>query len=337
MPLLAALFAQSAQAQDRLIAATFGAQGSPAGEGIQAFADIFQLCTNDQISVDVFADGSLGWPHELAEELVTGNIDVAILPASALQPFASSTGILSAPLVFYNRRHWEVALGGPVIRAINDDLADSTGLRVLGYLGGEQYGILSTAPITAPEDLEGRSIRVVGIVENTFEALGASPVPMAFAEIYTALATGTVDAAEATADFVVRARAFETASEFTTSNHRIDTDLIVMSIASIDALSDDARACLNEAAEKASIVGRDAAVSREQAALAALSEIGVGLHRIENRPALFERASAATWEFIDELEAEEFYGLILSSVTCPVWCGDRSCGDDECMACKTCD
>lgn len=334
---LAALLVQSAQAQEQIRAATFAPQGAPAAQGLQAFADTFQSCTNDQSLVEVFTGGVLGRPQGLAEQLVIGNIDVAILPASALQQFSPSVGILSAPLIFNNRRHWEDALGGRVIDAVNDDLSNAAGLRVLGYLGGEELGILSESPIVKPEDLEGRKIRVAGIDETTFSALGAAPTQMASTEVYTALQSGAVDATETTADLVVRTKAFDVASKFAMSNHRISTDLIVMNAANMGALSDESRACLEEAAETASIIGRDAVVSQEQAALAELSELGVNLNRIENRPALFERASEATLQLVSELQAEELYNLIQSSFTCPSWCDDSTCDDDECKACQVCE
>jgi len=334
---LTLIITQGAQAQVMLRAATFDPQGSPAAQGLQAFADTLRSCTNGQLYAEVFADGTFGRPRELVDQLINGSIDVAVVSASALQPYYQSAGILSAPLIFYNRRHWETALSGPVIKAIDDELANSAGLRVLGFMGGEQLGILSTSPITTPEDLEGQSIRVAGIDENIFKALGARPVQTAFTEVFTALRTGAIDATEATADFVTRTKAYEVASEFATSNHRILTDLLVMNSAGINKLSDDGRACLSRAAEAASSTGRDAVVSIEQAALAELSELGVVLRKIGNRPALFDRARGATSDIVSEFQAEKLYSLIMSSFTCPTWCGDSSCDDDECKACKVCE
>lgn len=332
-----ALLTSSAQAQDRISAAASDRQDTPVGQGLQAFSDTLQSCTNGSIDVDVFTDGVLGSPIDIAIALQSGSVDIAILPASALQQFSSAVSILSAPLVFNNRRHWETALDGPVVEALDSDLNDAAGLRVLGFMGGEQYGILSTSPITTPEDIEGRNIRTAGIDVSTFEALGANPVPMAFAEVFSALQTGAIDATETTADVVVRTKAYEAAPEFTTTNHRIFTDLIVMSRLSFENLSDDVRICLSEAVETASKVGRDAVVSLEQAALAELTEIGIEVRRIENRPTLFEQASGVTSELVDELGANEVYELILSSVTCPTWCVNSTCDDDECKACKVCE
>lgn len=335
--ILSALVAQAAQAQDLISAASFDGQGSPVGQGLRAFADTLQSCTNDSIEVEVFADGVLGSPQDLVIALQSGTLDVAILPASALQLFSNAAGILSTPLVFNNRRHWEDALSGPVVEAIDSELAESAELRVLGYMGGEQYGILSTSPIVTPEDIEGRKIRAAGVDAATFEALGANPIPMAFSEVFVALQTGVIDSTEVTANFAVQSKAFETAKEFATTNHRIFTDLIVMSRSSIDALSEDARACLREAAETASEVGREAVVALEQAAYSELSELGVELRRIDNRPAMFEGASDVTFEIARELGAEEVYELILSSFTCPAWCSDSTCDDDECRACRDCE
>ncbi|CAN0594316.1 unnamed protein product, partial [Laminaria digitata] len=83
-------FVQSVQAQEVIKAASFAPQGSPVAQGLEAFAESLQACTNDQIVVEVFSDGSLGTPSELAEQVANGNIDLAVLPASALQEFSMS-------------------------------------------------------------------------------------------------------------------------------------------------------------------------------------------------------------------------------------------------------
>lgn len=335
----ATLFAQGVQAQDKIRAASIYRLETPVGQALKVFAETFKSCTKDSIEVDVSA--GLENSQQLAMKVQNGIIDVAIMPASALQSFSNAAGILSAPFVFNNRRHWNAALSSSVVAAMDNQLADSVGLHVLGYMGGEQYGILSTSPIATPKDIEGRKIRTVGFDVatdvDTFGALGAEPVHMSFAEAITKLQTGDIDAAEATAGFVVRLEAFEADAEFTTTNHRIFTDLIVTGSSSIDALTDPARVCLSEAVEKASKVGREAVVSLEQASLAEFTELGIEVRRIDNRPTWFEEASEVTSTIVKKRGEKELYRLILSYATCPAWCDDKKCDDNECKVCKVCE
>lgn len=333
----AAVMVQSAQAQDEITVATAFQLETPVGQGLQAFADTLQACAGGSVEVEIFAGGALGSPQELAYGLQIGSIDMAIIPASALQQFSNSVGILSAPLIFNNRRHWEAALSGPVVELIDSELDDAAGLRVLGFMGGEQFGIASTTPITTPDDVVGLNVGVATSDEQTFVAFGANPVPMAFDDRIAALQAGAIDATEITADFVARRDVLDTTSEFTITNHRIFTDLIVMGSSTIDALSDDTRACLSEASETASEVGRNAVVSLERAALADLSARGVVVHRIDNRPELFTSAREVTSQIVSGLGAEELFAVILASATCPAWCDADTCDDDECKACEVCD
>lgn len=327
----------AAHSQEIIRAASFGPQGTPVGQALEVFSETLQSCSNGSIEVEVFSGGTLGSPIDIPNLIQLGTIDVAILPSFALQQLSSAARIISAPLVFNNRRHWESALDGPVLEALDVELTAAAGLRVLGYMGGEQYGLLSTSPITTPQDIIGRTIRTANIDATTFEALGAKPVPMAFAEAFTALQTGLVDTTEISASSALQSKFYEVASEFVTTNHRIFTDLMVMSQSSIEGLNDETRLCLTEAVETASEAGRNAVASLESTALLELAELGVTVRPIENRPALFEQASEVTRRLVSAQGADEIYDLILSSFTCPAWCDDSTCGDDECKACQVCE
>jgi TRAP-type C4-dicarboxylate transport system substrate-binding protein len=140
-----------------------------------------------------------------------------------------------------------------------------------------------------------------------------------------------------TASSAVQSKYYEVASEFATTNHRIFTDLMVINRSRLEELNDEARSCLMEAAEKASDVGRNAVVSLELTALTELAELGVAVRAIENRPALFEQAREVTLGLVNDQGAKEIYELILSSFTCPAWCDDSTCDDDECKACMVCE
>lgn len=334
---LLAILGSAVQSQEVIRAASIDRQGTPVAQALQVFSDTLQSCSADSIEVEVFSGGVLGSPIDIANQVQAGSIDVGVLPAFALQQFSTAASLISAPLVFNNRRHWRSALDGPVLEALDTELNEAAGIRVLGYMGGEQYGLLSTSPITTPKDIEGRNIRTAAIDVSTFEALGASPAPMAFAEVFTALQTGLVDTTEVTASLAVQSKYYEIASEFTTTNHRIFTDLLVMSRSSFEELNDEARSCLREAADSASNVGRNAVVSLELASITELTELGVAVRAIDNRAVLFEQASEATLGLVNERGANEIYELILSSFTCPAWCDDGTCDDDECKACKICD
>jgi len=85
-----------------------------------------------------------------------------------------------------------------MVQDMFDKLAQKTGLRVLDvwYLGTRQLNLVEkVGPVKRPEDLKGVKLRMPN--NKTFldmgRALGATPTPMAFGEVYMALKTGTID------------------------------------------------------------------------------------------------------------------------------------------------
>jgi TRAP-type C4-dicarboxylate transport system substrate-binding protein len=129
-----------------------------------------------------------------------------------------------------------------------------------GYLWPGQY-IISRKPIRGPEDLKGLKIRVYGAADTDFvRALGMEPVAIAFAEVYTALERGTVDAALTGSYPAFAIKLFEVAKYIIDVNHGPNSGVLVVSKRSWDRLSPDQQAALRklggEFSEKGWEIGR---------------------------------------------------------------------------------
>ncbi|MDW3117821.1 MAG: TRAP transporter substrate-binding protein DctP [Roseovarius pacificus] len=223
------------------------------------------------------------------------------------------------------------------LKGLGRSLARHPGYAFL-VLWGAQYGILSSTPITVSDDFDGRDIRVVGPDTTVIAALGANPVPLAFSEIFLGLQSGEISAMEITAEGAVASKYFELATDFTATNHRIFTELLIMNGSRFDALDIEVRNCLKDTADAAAQFGRSVTVASEHEALTALSELGVELHRISDRPIMFDRVSKVRDDFVSELGGEYLYQLIASAAgTCPMWCSAETCDDEECEMCRICE
>jgi TRAP-type transport system periplasmic protein len=126
-----------------------------------------------------------------------------------------------------------------------------------GYLWPGQY-IISRKPIKSPADLKGLKIRVYGAADTDFvRALGMEPVAITFAEVYTALERGTVDAALTGSYPAFAIKLFEVAKFIVDVNHGPNSGVLVVSKRTWDKLPPDQQQVLRKLGDEFSQKGWD--------------------------------------------------------------------------------
>ncbi|MEM7294514.1 MAG: TRAP transporter substrate-binding protein [Pseudomonadota bacterium] len=309
---------------------------TPSGRALSVFANEVEACTKGEITIKLFPGGQLANPNEAVTGVAQGTIEMALVPASSMQLVNPVFGVLSVPLVFNNRQHWEAALSGDAAKALSD-LAASRGLKSLGFAGGAQFGILSINPIQSLADLEGKSIRSPGQSGNVLASLGAAPRSIAFAEVLSALQTGVVDSAELTPAAARQIKADEVAKSYARTNHRILTELFVINADRFAGLNEEAQKCVTSEAAKAMEIARKTVVEEEIAVLAAFADQGMNVTRLKDRSEMFERGSVARDGIVGELKAGPLFNLIAASASCPDSCTADDCDSSTCQMCKFCE
>jgi tripartite ATP-independent transporter DctP family solute receptor len=163
----------------------------------RAFADSVARKSNGQIKVDVFTNGQLGKNKELLEAIGMGGGTVEIVATGTqdLVGWAPETQVFDLPFLFRDEAHyrkfWSSDLAQGIWRKI-----EGKGFKYLGStLIGTAHMTNNRRPINSPADMVGLKFRVQASKVNveTFKALGATAVPLAFSEVYMALQQGTVD------------------------------------------------------------------------------------------------------------------------------------------------
>lgn len=159
------------------------------------FAEAVEEESEGRIKIEVFPDGQLGGDLEMLQQIKMGDLDMGLISGAAHSPIVPEMGIESLPFVFedndsaYNKMDGE--LGNKLFELLEDE-----GIKGLAWWESGLYQITNNKkPINNPEDLEGLKIRVPEseLRQETFKQLGASPVPMAFTELFSALQQGTID------------------------------------------------------------------------------------------------------------------------------------------------
>ncbi|MDD7201195.1 MAG: TRAP transporter substrate-binding protein [Spirochaetales bacterium] len=204
--------------------------GVPIDVASNEIGKILEEKTGGRITAKVFPNSVLGNNTELMEQLQAGTLEMAISSVAFLGSFTNSTKLLDLPYLFKNNAAAEEILDGPVGQHIFSEL-ESSGFHGLAWLSTGWRHLTANKEIHKPEDMKGLKIRVM---ENQmhidhFNALGASAIPMAFSELYTALQNGTMDAEENPFANINGSRLYEVQKYIIKTGHIYDTSPLLAS------------------------------------------------------------------------------------------------------------
>ena len=223
----------------------------PTVEAVRHVDKLLKERTNGRLGVKVFANGALGNERDTIEQLKIGGLDMMRVNVAPLNNVVPETMAVALPFLFRSTEHMRTVLDGPV----GDDILaamESQGMIGLAfYDSGARSMYTVNKPIKALADLKGAKIRVQqsDLFVSMIQALGANPTPMPYGEVYTALKTGIVDAAENNYPSYESSRHFEAAKYYTRSQHVMAPEVLVFSKAVWDRLSKEDQAQIRKAAK----------------------------------------------------------------------------------------
>lgn len=187
--------------------------------------------SDGSMRLDVYSNGQLGSERELIELLQIGSLAMTKVSASPMESFVPSMKVFSLPYVFRSHEHfWQVLdsdIGQDLLEA-----GEHVGLRGLGYYdAGSRSFYTTNTPINTPEDLSGLKIRVQESQTSMrmVSALGGSPTPISWGELYTALSQGVVDGAENNPPSFYISKHYEVSNYYTLDEHTYVPDVVLIS------------------------------------------------------------------------------------------------------------
>ena len=248
------LFTGIASAQDTLVFASAYAEDDHQSQSLIRFGELVEEKTNGELKVEVNYGGVLGGERDVAENIQLGSIDGAIL-GGILQNFDSALSILEFPFLFKGPDHIKAVMNGPVGEVINERMQENINMRYLDIVMRTSRQLTTNKPINSLADLKGLKIRVPEMKAHleTWEALGASPTPLAFPEVYTALQVGTVDGQENPVPVIYANKFYEVCDYLAYTNHLPGFMMIVINDETYKSMSYENRIALQEAAREASL------------------------------------------------------------------------------------
>ena len=217
------------------------------------FTELLSEKSGGKMQAKLFGGGSLGKDIAVVSSMQGGVIAMGIMNANLLTGLIKDFGVLDFPFAFANEQIAYKVLDGDFGAKLSNKLLEK-GLVNLGYW---EMGFLNyhtgTRPIKKLEDIAGLKIRVTETpLQIDFQnMLGANAVPIAYAELYTALEQHTVDGGTQTFINLKAAKLYEVQKYVTITNHMYNPQMLLMSKKIYDKLNDDEKKVLQEAATEA--------------------------------------------------------------------------------------
>ena len=258
-------------------------EGYPTVVGAKEFASLVEERTNGRIEIEVYPGGVLGNESSTIEQVQFGAIDFVRTSITPMANFEPAMNVLSLPYLYPSEEYMFQVLQSD----IGDDVLD--GLREAGIVGltwydaGARSFYTAETKVEGPEDLEGLRIRVQEsqLMMDMVEALGASPNPVAWGEVYSALQTGVVDAGENNFPGWYYNSHHEVAPNFVVDEHNRIPELIIMSEITWNKLSKEDQKIIKQAAVESTEVQREAWDKRTEEAKKLAKEEGANINYLD--------------------------------------------------------
>ena len=247
----------------------------------EAAAEIAER-TEGRVDITVFPAGQIGGAKEILNGLTVGTHQMAFDGAGILSQWLPSLGVLEAPFLARDFAHLERMAASAAGQRILDDLREEHGYRVLDiWYYGTRHLTNSRAPVNSVDDMTGMKIRVpeVALSLAFMKALGATPTPMAFTELYLAMQTGVVDGQENPLPTIDAAKFFEVQDHLALTSHLVQFVAPIVSEEAWNSISEADRGVILEVFQKVGDAYNADVVQLENDLAAALERKGMQVTR----------------------------------------------------------
>lgn len=223
----------------------------------QAFAEKFKELveerTNGEVTVSIFGQSQLGGEVRMLQSVRSGAQSIVITASAPMENSVPEYAVFAAPYLFNDLEEANKLLQGSFGDHMLGYLPDH-GYKPLGFITAIERDVYtSSKPIRQASDMQNVKVRVIQspAYVDTYQALGAQPTPMNYAEVYIALQNGVVDGAENSPDVFVSDRHSEVSKYFNLTKIHFMPALIVMSPEHFNRLDEEQQLIVVEAADEA--------------------------------------------------------------------------------------
>lgn len=249
------------------------------------FAELLSEKSEGKMGLKMFHAGVLGNQSDAIEQVRIGGLEIGNFNLGPMGPIVPAANVVSLPFIFKDTEHMFRVLEGEPGKQINAGMKEKGVIALAWFDAGARSFYNTKKPVMKPSDVEGMKVRVMNndLYSGMISALGGNPSPLAFSEVYQSLKTGVVDGAENNWPSYEATGHFEVAGFYSISQHLIIPECICMNAAAFEALSDDEKKTVTEAAQEASSLQRELWAKRAVASREKVEAAGAKINEISDK------------------------------------------------------
>jgi C4-dicarboxylate-binding protein DctP len=295
-----------------------GASSGHSGIALTNFKNRMEARCNGKVEVQVYSDSLLGTEREITEGTILGTVEMIAMGMGTFGTFYDKMQFANTPFLFSSREQSWRFYDSEFMNKLNAEAGTALGLRVLGY-GENGLRCLSNNQrvIKAPSDMAGLKIRVQPnpIYVAMIDALGGSPTPVAFAELYTALQQKTVDGQDNGIPLTVNNRFYEVQPYFSTLNHCYDQLIFLANEEWLSGLDPVLQKIIQEEVDNWRADIRALAIKFDESGLATMSKAGVKItYLTDSERQAFKDKMGPVYDLMRKTVGAEFFDSVLEAV-----------------------
>jgi TRAP-type transport system periplasmic protein len=263
----------------------------PYQKGAEKFKQIVEEKSQGKIKINIFPSSQLGNGRDEIEGLQLGTIQFHIGSVAPVANFAPKLNVLSLPYLFQSREQAIKVLDGDLGKELSSDLEKKGIINLMFWENGFRHLTNNVKPIKTAADVKGLKIRVQESPAyiSFVKALGATPTPIPFGELYTAMEQKVVDGQENPLAQIATNKFNEVQKYLTLDGHTYDAAVFLVSKAAFDKLPPDLQQVVKDAAKEAGDYERQVSKDLDAKFLKQLKDGGM---QVEEHPdiASFQKA-----------------------------------------------
>lgn len=249
-------------------------------------ADEIAKRTGGRYAMDVFPASSLGKETDINQGLTLGTVDAIYTGTNFAARSYGPIAIAAAPYMFRDFDHWRAYTKSDLFKELSGGYEKATGNKILAMLYYGERHVTSKQPVTKPEDMKGMKIRVPDAPMYVMfpKAVGANATPIAFAEVYLALAQGTVDAQENPLPTILAKKFYEPSPVINLTGHITESLLTIVGAPLWKKLSEDDKKTFAAVFAEAANKSDEDIIASEKELTDGFTKLGAKVNKVDRAP-----------------------------------------------------
>jgi len=283
----------------------------PVHKGMVFMAESLAEKSDGHLTIDIYPSGQLGSEQQCVELLQIGSLAITKVSASVMESFTPKFKALGLPYVFKSKDHSFKVFDGEIGKEMLLGTEEFWIRGLCFYDAGFRSFYTIDTPILTPDDLQGLKIRVMKsqTAMEMVRALGGSPTPISWGELYTALQSGVVDGAENNEPSLYTSHHYEVCKHYSLDEHTCVPDVLIISTTVWNSLTEQEQKWLQEAADESVPVQRKYWAESVEESLREVQKAGVTIHRPDKAP-----FAEKVQPLLDKYKSDEVLGDLIRRI-----------------------